>query len=205
MLSSSVVLGATALLAPLAAASSGLVCTPSVNGYGINSARNNALDFCSTAERSNTTLLEKSYGLPYLTLRFSGQKQLNQCSPTDCVDAYTKLFTTCEYCQPASELMDDGGEFPANRLTIGQYNNNTIWGTSQVETSCATYNYTIGNSTSPFLTPNTTLAPGAAITPSPTGDANGNTAVLSTTSGAQLAQVSGSVMLGVAGIFFFFL
>lgn len=109
MLSSSVVLGATALLAPLAAAQSGFVCTPSVNGYGINSAKNNALDFCSTAQRANTNLLEKSYGLPYLTLRFSGQKKLNQCSPTDCIDAYTKLFTTCEYCPPASEVKTEEG------------------------------------------------------------------------------------------------
>ena len=96
------------------------------------------------------------------------------------------------------------GSFVVNAIPIGQYNNKTLWGTAQESTHCATYNYTIGNSTSPFLTPNTTLAAGASITPSPTGDANGNTAVLGTNE-AGMAKVSGTLMLGVAGVFILFL
>jgi hypothetical protein len=94
----------------------------------------------------------------------------------------------------------------ANRVSIGQYNNLTIWGTAQMSSNCATYNYTIGNTTSPQLTPNATQVPGTAITPSPTGDAKGLTAVLSTTNNAgRVAKISGSLILGVAAIFISYL
>jgi hypothetical protein len=94
--------------------------------------------------------------------------------------------------------------FTTNNILIGQYNNKTIWGTAQESTPCGTYNYTIGNTTSPYLTPNTTLTAGASITPSPTGDANGNTAGMGTNE-AGMIKVSGTLMLGVAGIFILFL
>lgn len=193
MLPSSFVVFTAALLAPLVAATN-LVCTPSVNGYGINSAATKVQDFCGTAFRSNTTLLEKSYGVPYMTFRFSKQ---GSCDSSDCISAYTGLFTGCEYCQVAA---DEQGKLGTNRDIIGQYNNKTIWGTAQIMTSCATYNYTIGNVTSPFLTPNKTLASGASITPSPTGDANGMTAGLGK-SDATLTKARGSLVLGVASIF----
>ena len=97
MHSSSIVIFATALLAPLAAATD-VKCTPSVNGYGINSAKTDAEDFCSTVQRENSTLLEKTYGLPYITFRFSGQQQLSKCSANDCIDSYTSMLNGCEYC-----------------------------------------------------------------------------------------------------------
>ena len=100
MHSSSIVIFATALLAPLAAAGTDFKCTPSVNGYGINSAKTDAEDFCSTAQRENSTLLEKTYGVPYITFRFSGQHELKECSANDCIDAYTSMFRHCEYYSP---------------------------------------------------------------------------------------------------------
>lgn len=100
--------------------------------------------------------------------------------------------------------MSRGKKPGANGVVIGQYNNKTIWGTAQTVTSCATYNYTIGTATSPFLTPNETLASGASLTPSPTGDANGNTAGTGK-SDASLTRVSGSLMLGVASILISFM
>lgn len=86
-----------ALSAPLAAATD-LVCTPSVNGYGINTATTDSQDFCSTAFRSNTNLLEKSYGVPYMTFRFSKQ---GSCGLSDCLTAYTDMFDGCEYYRVA--------------------------------------------------------------------------------------------------------
>lgn len=96
---SSFVVFTAGLLTPLVAATSSaatFVCTPSVNGYGINSATNDAEDFCSTALRSNSKLLEKSYGLPYITFRYSKQAQLSACPDADCLNAFKDMFNNCK-------------------------------------------------------------------------------------------------------------
>jgi hypothetical protein len=109
MLPSSFVVFTAALLTSLAAATD-LTCSPSVNGYGINSAKTDAEDFCSTAQRSNSSLLEKSYGLPYITFRFSKQ---SECGTNDCMNAYTGMFNNCEYCHHIPRRME--GELMADR------------------------------------------------------------------------------------------
>ena len=99
MRSTSFIVYTAGLLASLAAATSSatnFVCTPSVNGFGINSAATDVEDFCSTALRSNSSLLEKSYGLPYITFRFSKQAQLSACPEADCLNAFKDMFNNCE-------------------------------------------------------------------------------------------------------------
>jgi hypothetical protein len=98
-----------------------------------------------------------------------------------------------------------------NEEEIGKYDNYTIWGTAQADVlGCGTYNYTVGNATSPLPPPNnngTQTTPGVPMIPSPTGNPNGLPKTASSKSGADLmiAKVSGSLMLGVAGIFICFL
>jgi hypothetical protein len=79
---------------------------------------------------------------------------------------------------------------------LGQFNNHTITGTGGVNVGCGEYNFTIEGSSSA----STTVVP----SPSKTGKPQVGSSSLGT-SGASLVRLSGSMMVGVAGIFVCFL